>query len=99
MSPQLNLLNKHNLLIPMRSLVQSNLSTTYESSHELKLKINHSPIMRRLQTILNTYPPSGFKEPASFVGAVCSDLAKHGLATHSMQVCPITNTFNDAFKL
>lgn len=99
MCPQLNLLNKHGLLTSIRTLIQHNLSNSYESSHELKLKISHSPIMYRLETILSIYPPSGFKEPASFIGAVCSDLANHGLIKHSMKICPITHTFNDAFKI
>jgi hypothetical protein len=99
MSPQLNLLNKYNLLIPMRNLLLSNLSSSFESSHELKAKINSSAVILHLQTILSPYQPSGFKETASFIGAVCSDLVHQGLVKHSMKICPVTNTYNDAFKI
>ena len=99
MCPQLNLLNKHNLLTTMRNLLLSNLTNNIETSHELKQKIRNTVVMKQLETILNTYPPSGFKESASFIGAVCSDLSNQGLVKHSMKRCLITRKTNDAFRI
>ena len=83
----------------MQNLIQSNLTTNFESSHELKSKIVNSSLILQLQTILSPYPASGFKEPASFVGSVCSDLVNQSLIQHSMKLCPLSNKINDAFRL
>lgn len=99
MNPQLNLLKKHNLLTPLIKLLQQNLTNNFESSHELKVKIQNTGVMLQLDRILTSYPSSGFKEPASFIGAVCSYLSKQGIIRHSMKVCPIKRTVDDAFKL
>ncbi len=99
MCPQLNLLKRFNLLTPMRNLLQRNLTNNLESSHELKAKIQNTAVMMQLETILRSYPSSGFREPASFIGAVCSDLSNQGLVNHSMKCCTVTGKYNDAFSI
>lgn len=99
MCPQLKLLKSYNLLTPMRNQLQHNLTNNLETSHELKLKIKNTAVMIQLETILSSYPSSGFKESASFIGAVCSDLSNQGLVKHSMKHCPITGKYNDAFSI
>ena len=99
MSPQLYFLLRLGLLNALQTLIQQNLSNTFLTSHQIDQLISHSPLKQQLCIALAPYSPSGFKEPSSFVGAICADLANSGSIRRSMAFCPITNSVRPAFSL
>lgn len=99
MNPQLYLLDKFNLLIPIQNLILQNLTSDFATSHEIENKIIKSPEMIKLKSILSTYPASGFSESSSFIGAVSSDMSHQGHVKHSIKYCTVTKSKKNAFRI
>ena len=100
MNPQLLVLDKHKLLTLFENEVLNVATNNWQSSHEFKNLLKGTPIFQQLLLILQGYnAASGFGEPASFIGSVCSHLSNQGRLKHSQAVCPIKNSIDDVFRL
>lgn len=99
LNPQMSFLKKYGLLIPLQNLILTTLNTSFQSSHEIKNQLQGTSTLQQLQSLLKNYHSSGFREPASFIGAVSSFLSKRGVIQHSMKTCSVKNAKDDAFKI
>ncbi|MGL4848017.1 MAG: hypothetical protein ACRC28_03685 [Clostridium sp.] len=89
------------IIEPLTKDINAFLSQTpgiYYTSHEIDSLIV-STAYNTLKELLVEYDNSGFKEPSSHIGSLCSYLAKQGLLKHSQKYCPYLRRDGDAFAI
>ncbi|WP_147565036.1 hypothetical protein [Clostridium tyrobutyricum] len=100
-NPQVKFQTSKGIVGTLTNDINTFLSATpgiYYTSHEIDSLIT-STAYNTLKKLLVSYGNSGFAEPSSHIGSLCSHLAKQGLLKHSQKYCPYLHKIEDAFAI
>lgn len=100
-NPQVNFQTNRGIVVPLTNDIITFLSLNlgvFYTSHEIDNLIT-SVTYNTLKGILVVYKNSGFAEPSSHIGSLCSHLAKLAVLKHTQKYCSFLNKIEDAFAI